>query len=1013
MNLTELSLKRPVTISMVATCFVLIGILAGRLLPLEFMPDIDVPMIDVNLPYPGSSPEEVERLITRPAEEVLATISDIKRMTSNASEDGGNVRLEFEWGVETDIKAMEARDKLENIRGQFPADLERFFVRKFSITDMEILTLRLSSNRDLSNAYDLLNRNLKRRLERIEGISRCDLYGVEQKQIRIQLLPDRIIAYQIDIGRLVQALQRSNFLLTAGKITDGNKRFVLRPIGEFQSIEEIGEFIVKDDVRLRTIAQITYEQPERTYGRHLGGKYAIGLDIFKESGANTVEVADRVLEEIEKIGRLPEMEGINIFFLENQADAIVSSLEELLKSGMLGGLFAVVVLYFFLRRLSTTLIVALAVPCSLFITMAFMYFFGISLNILTLMGLMLAIGMLVDNAVVVTESIHRHQHGASRSEAAIVRGVMEVALAITAGTCTTMIVFLPNIVSPNDQISIYLKHVAITICIALSASLVLARTLVPLLASKVKPPRERKKNVIDRLIVRYSVALSWTLRHPAISLLLALLVLGSTAIPFLYVKLDMFNEPKDRRLRLFYHISGSYTLEKVEQAVDLYEEYLFAHQAEFEIEAVYSYFQGNFASSTILLTKDGKARKSMEEITDAIRAGLPRTAIANPSFDFQSAMSQGESIQVALTGASSERLAELSQEVAWTLEQIEGLADVRSSAEVGTEEVHVKIDRERARRYGFSPRSIADIVSASMRGVNLPRFRTDDGEVQMRLAFHESDTQTLEHLSRVPLFNGADEPVKLASLARFEVRRGPRNIYRENRVTSLAVGANLENITVTEAGERIRQALDNFDFPPGYTWHYGRSFDEEEDAFNTMMINLALALALIYFVMASLFESLIFPAAIWTQILFAVVGVYWFFLITGTLMTMMSLIGILILIGVVVNNGIVLIDYVNQLRSSGMPRNAALLQAGQDRLRPILMTAGTTVLSMIPLCLVTTQIGGDGPPYFPMARAIVGGLTFSTVVTLLILPTIYVLLDNLRQWARGVMRAASKPRIGQ
>ncbi len=903
---------------------------------------------------------------------------------------------------------------MDGIRHLLPPDLERFYVRKWSTSDMEMLQLRISSTRDLSNSYDMLNRNFKRRIERIEGVSKVDLYGVERKEIRVQLSADRIISHRIDIGRLVQDLQRSNFMVTAGKVTDGGTRFVLRPVGELKNVEQIRDLVINDrGLRLSDIAEVTYDNPELDYGRHLDRKYAIGLDVFKEGGANTVDVSERVIREIDAVGRLPEMEGVRIFYFDNLAEGIVSSLNELLKSGIFGGLLAMVLLFFFLRRIETTLIVLIAVPFSILIAVAFLYFLGLSLNILSMMGLMLAVGMLVDNAVVVTESIHRHQlldPGAEKKKSIRV-GVNEVALAITAGTLTTAIVFLPNIVSPNNNISIYLKHIAIALCIALGASLVLAQTVVPLLVSRVKPPDERRESkLIARISGRYSRLLDWSLHHRRASVGLILLLLFSVAVPMSLVKQDMFDEPDERRIRLHYHINGSYTVEKVEAAVDIYEDYLFENQDDFEIESVYTYYQGDYAMSTITLKEGDGARKSMEEIRDEIREGLPRLAIAEPSFEWQSTGGGDKSIRVQLIGKSSEQLTSLSREVAWTLSRVEGLTDVRSEAETGEEEVHVVVDRDRARQLGFSTREIANVVSAAMRGMNLRPFQGDFSEIPVRIEFQEDDRQTVENLRNLPLFTGEHEPVSLASVADFQMSRGPRNIQRENRTTSLGVTANLDGLTMNEAKTRIGQVLANFNFPPGYTWNYGERFDFEQEAFSTMLINLLLALALIYFVMAALFESLLFPAAIWTQILFAIVGVYWFYLITGTTMTMMGMIGILILIGVVVNNGIVMIDYVNQLRARGMNRHQALVEAGGARLRPILMTAGTTVLSLVPLCVVTTQIGGGGPPYFPMARAIVGGLTFSTIVTLLVLPTIYVLLDDIRMWAGSIIRSARTPR---
>lgn len=1009
MNLTESSMRRPVTTLMLFVCFVVIGLISSKLLPLEYFPDLDSPYLSVEIPYSGSTPEEVEREITRPAEEVLATMSGYKRMTSNSRENGANIQFEFDWGENIDLKAMEAKEKLDGIRSQLPPEVERIFVHRWSTTDMEMMTLRVSSNRDLSNAYEMLDRNLKRKIERLDGVAKVDLYGVQKKEIRIELIADRIISHQVDLNRLVQTLRRANFSVAAGKILDGTNRYVVRPIGEFKTVDEIGDLIVGDrNIRLSDIAQINYGSPELHYGRHLNQRYAVGLNIYKEAGANVVEVCRRIVQEIDGIGQNPEMAGISIYYMDNQGDGIISSINELLKSGLLGGFLAILVLYFFLRQLATTLIVALAVPFSLLITLAIQYFFGLSLNILSMMGLMLAVGMLVDNAVVATESIHRHQKlNPKDPKRATIVGVKEISMAISAGTLTTAIVFLPNIVNPNDEVSIYLKHVALTICISLGASLIIAQTVVPLLASRMKPPSSNSgSKLIDKMVDRYGRILRWTLDHPRWSFLIIVLLIGTTAIPLSFMKLDMFDGPDDRRLRLHYNVNGNYKLEKVERIVDVYEEYLFDHQDEFEIESVYTYYETNFAESTLLLKKGKDARKSMSQIQDEIRANLPIAAIANPSFERGSMGGRNESIRVQLIGKSTQMLTELSHEIAWTLSRIPGLQDVRSEAEVGEQEVQVKVNPDRARRYGFTTQTVANSISAAMRGINLRTFRSSEGEIDVRLQFQPDDKQTLENLRELPLMNDQNRPMKLAMLADFEVRRGPRTIRRTNRTTTMGVNANLDGVTVSEARERIQNVLNEYRFPAGYTWNYGQRFDDEEQAFNAMVINLLLALALIYFVMAALFESLIFPAAIWTQIIFAIIGVFWFFALTNTTMSVMGMIGILILIGVVVNNGIVLIDHINRLRSTGLSRRNAILEGGKERLRPILMTAGTTVLSLVPLCVVTTQIGGNGPPYFPMARAIVGGLAFSTVITLVILPTIYSMLDDLRIWTRAVVLRA-------
>jgi len=318
----------------------------------------------------------------------------------------------------------------------------------------------------------------------------------------------------------------------------------------------------------------------------------------------------------------------------------------------------------------------------------------------------------------------------------------------------------------------------------------------------------------------------------------------------------------------------------------------------------------------------------------------------------------------------------------------------------------VVVDRDRARQYGYSTQQVASTVSAAMRGQNLRRFRTPEGEVEMRVKFQDTDRQTMDNLRNITLPNADNNDIKLASLADFRVRRGPRRIHREDRATMIGVTAHLDDLTTDEAQEKIGQLLSRYQLPDGYSWGYGASFQDAEESQNIMMTNLLLALVLIYLVMAALFESLIHPLAIWTSIIFAIVGVFWFFMFTGTTFSIMAWIGILILIGVVVNNGIVLIDHINHLRSEGLPRHDAIVQAGRERLRPIVMTAATTILGLIPLCIGNTQIGGDGPPYYPMARAIVGGLAFSTVVTLIILPSIYIMLDDVRAWSRRIVQAA-------
>lgn len=1009
MNLTERTLKRPVTAFMIFICILVIGIIASRLIPLEYFPDMDFPVVNVNIPYPGSTPEEIERQITRPLEEALATIGGIKKMNSFSTESASNINLRFDWGVNTNIKAVEVKEKIDSIRTQLPDDIEHIQLNQASSNDVSIMSIRLSSKRDISESYDMLNRVLKRPLERIRGVSRVDIHGVSKKEIRIQLIADRISAHHIDIGKLGDTLRQSNFLVTGGNITDANKRYRVRPIGELNSIKELEDLIIgENNLRLKDIATVSYEQPRLEFGRHLNRQFAVGLDIFKEFGANTVDTSQQVKNELEKISKDPRMDGIRLFFMEDRGDGILSSLNELIKSGVIGALLAICLLFFFMRRISTTFIVALAIPFSLLITLAFMFFFKISINILSMMGLLLAVGMLVDNAVVVTESIHRHQALEKDPKKASLNGVKEVAVAIFAGTLTTVVVFLPNIISQRDEMSIYMKFISVVFVIALFASLILALTIVPLLTSRFKISASHTMPLfLQKLSQWYGRALHWILTRRKLSALFMFLIVFSIMIPFMVVKKDMFPQQEDRRLRLFYNINGTYTLKKVESVVDIVEGYLYAHKDRFEIDSVYSYYEGGTATSTILLKKGKEARKSQENIRLDIQEGLPKVSIATLTFEVPRSMGSGEKLLISLHGDSSSRLVDLSLEAARILSQIPGLTDVKSEATSGEQEIQVVVNRERASQLGISSSQVSTMVSVAMRGMNLRRFRDENGEIDVRAQFREGDKQTLDQLQNLIIYDKDKRPIKLTTIAEIGVRRGPRTIFHENRLTAMNVTMNLNGLSVDEAQEKITQIMAGFQLPAGYSWDFGTSFDFEKESSKNMMINTLLALFLIYFIMASIFESLVFPAAIWSSIIFAIVGVWWFFMITNTTFSLMAWIGVLILIGVVVNNGIVLIDHIERFRKNGYNRHDAIIEAGKERIRPILMTAGTTIFSLVPLCIANTQVGGDGPPYYPMARAIVGGLLFSTVVTLLILPRIYVMLDDMRNWAYSIIKNAA------
>ena len=780
MSPARFAMDRPVTIIMIFISMIAVGLISSRLLPLEFFPAVDIPFIILDMPYQGSTPEQVELEITRPAEEVIATLRGIKRLESTSSSNGSRLEVQFDWDADIAVKAVEARERMEAIRDQLPADLRRINVLKFNLTDQPVLTLRISSNRDLSMAYDMLNRSLVRPLERIPGVARVDFQGIEPREIRIELIADRVVSHGIDLNQLQAQLSQVNFSDSAGLISDGETRYRVNPRGEFRSIDDIRNLVITaQGLRLSDIAEISYGSKRRNYARHLDRKYAIGVSIYKESGANLVDVGRRALEEIDRIGKTPEMQGINLFFLENRSEGVTESLSELLKAGLLGAFLSLFVLYFFLRSVQTTLMVSLAIPVAITITLGVMYFLGLSLNILSMMGLMLAIGMLVDNAVVVSESIHtEHEKTPSDARGSALRGVRAVGLAVAAGTLTSAAVFLPIIFGEKDQLSIFLTHVAITIVVSLTVSLFIAQTIIPLLASRLDKPANKKQNAaIDFLRDRYVRLLRWNMRHRWLAAAMVILTLISAAIPMYIVETDMFPQDQTRRLYMPYHLNGSYPLAKLKESVDRIEEYLYANQERFEIRAVYTYYveRSEGTGSVILLTDDKHSKRSSQEISSDIMAGLPRIAIGRPGFDFERA-GGGDKLSITLTGTSSEVLRELSEDAVRILSSVKGLIGVVSEAAAGDQEVQVHVNRERANQLGFSTREVAQAVAIAIRGVDLREFKGEQGEIPVRLQFREEDRQEIADLRDLKLRNSEGIAIPLMAMVDFIEGTGPTEI---------------------------------------------------------------------------------------------------------------------------------------------------------------------------------------------------------------------------------------------
>ena len=1020
---TDFALRRPVTTLMAFAAVAVIGLMSLRLLPLEQYPDVSFPFMGVGVPYPGSTPEETEELITRPIEEALATLPGIEEIHSTSSDQDSRFEIRFAWGTDINTAAFEVRNKMDTVRAQLPKTADRMWMWMASTADAQMLSVRFSADQDLSSQYDLLDRYFKKPIERLDGVARVELAGVEAREVRILVDPGRLAAHAVDIRQLVQLLEKSNFSGGAGQITGFGERLLVRPLGEFRTLDEIRNLTIRGNVHVADVASVELVSPEILRRRHLDGRPAVGLDVFKSSGANVVEVVDRVMKVVERNKALPQMQGIRVFVIDNQAEAIQTSLSDLTHAGLVGAALAFVVLFMFLRHWPTTLIVAAAVPLSLLVTLAVMYFAGLTINVMSMMGMMLAVGMLVDNAVVVTESVFRHrQLDPDNPQAATLAGVKEVGVATLAGTATCVVVFVPVLFGSNNQISIWLTHAAIPICVAMIASLIIAQTLIPMATSRfAAPPPADRKSWIARLQERYTRWLDWSIHHRGWTLLGLLTVIVLTVVlivlssmyPGKWLKFDPGAQDGGNQVFLSYNLKGTHPIDRVEAAVKTIERHFEGKREELGIKSIYSvYDQTNSMSIFVLKPRDEGGPKVQDFIAKA-QDGLPEIIIGKPSFKWDDENSMGgQRFSVQLTGESTEKLAGLADEVARVMSTVKGLEAVRSEAREGDEEVQIVVNRQRAAALGLTSGDVAQAVAAGMRGDRLREFRGTDRELTLRLAFRESDRQTVDNLAEFPIYLPTGARVPLSAIADFRIAKGPRSIERVDRLTSVAITGNVKaDATLDGVGKDVEALMKNYQLPPGYSWKLGKGFDNQDENTQTMMFNMLLAIAMIYLVMAAVFESTVYPMSIITSIIMAIVGVIWFMFVTRTTVTLMAFIGVQILIGVVVNIGIVLVAHINDLRAAGMERMAAIVQAGRDRLRPILMTTLTASLGLLPLAAgeASLAVGGGGPSYAPMARAIMGGLLAGAVMSLFVVPAFYVWIDNGAERLKRFVRQTRVP----
>ncbi len=1000
MTLPELAIQRHVTTLMIIVSLVVLGLVALARLPLAFLPDVEQPYLFVQIPYENASPDQTERMIVRPIEDAVGSVNGLRHIWSNCEREGGTVRLEFDWSSDMAVARTEVQEKIDRIRRDLPDDIGDIIVSTnwdSREMDMPIVEGRLSSNRNLSESYDLLDRKIVRPLERIAGVAQVRLDGVNPSEVRINLRVADIEAHGVDVRDVSRALRGSNFDMSLGEITEGQTRFTLRTVGSFKNVEEIENLPIRaDGLRLSDIADVQYEDPPLEYGRHLDGKFAIGITVSQEAKANTVEVCEEIEKRIQAMGVDPDLEGINFLVWFSQGKEIKKMLRDLTFAGIFGGLLASIVLFVFLRRLGTTIVAVMCIPFSLIVTCGLIWAQGKTLNTLSLLGLMVGIGMLVDNAVVVMENIFRRREMGEDRITASRLGAREVSNAVITATWTSVIVFLPLIFNKPSEMNIYLKELGVTVCITLLASLFISQTLIPMATSwfiRAKPrPRGRVMIWVEEHYVRL---LKFNLRHRWLTPVIGTVVVLGSIYPFMKIDKNFDATESEMFVQVRYEFSEDLSLKKKEELVTRVEQILEPYREEFKARSIYSFWSDEW-TLTRVYPREGETtpetmamvRRRLKEILPEI-PGVKLETQENQQFWRQDA---GKQIWFQIVGEDSETLGGLAEEAKKRLVEIAGLGDPQSSNERGELEIHVEIDRDLASRYGISPMQPAEVVGLTFRGRRLQRYRSPDGEREMRLTLDEKETESTSQLANLPLWTQEGDKVPLASLAEFKELPGPERIQRDGRLTSVWVGARYEEGTRDDYVAPVTAAMNAMEMPFGYSWTFGRWEQMQQEKSREFLVNLLLALLLVFAVMAALFESVRQALALMIALPFALAGAIWTLYITKTDFDSPAAVGLLLLIGIVVNNGIVMIEHINSYRRQGMPRFDAMVKGGRERLRPILMTAITTLISLFPMAVQRPSLGDVY--YYSMALVIMGGLLVSTFLTSILLPTSTTLVED-------------------
>jgi HAE1 family hydrophobic/amphiphilic exporter-1 len=1011
--------RRPVFATMVTLMVVVLGTVALSRLLIDLLPSIELPTVTIRTEYEGADPVVMERLVTQIVEEIAATVPGVEEMTSVSYEGNSSVRVSFGWGTDLDAAALDVQATLEDEISELPDDIVGPRVSKFDVDSFPVVLLGISSTLDPVELTEVVENQIRYRFARVPGVAQVDPWGGYNREVRVELDPDRINALGLPLNDILEAIRDANLDLPAGEIEIGRYEVTLRAPAEFSNLEQIRNTVIdRREGALVTLGQIaritdTYEKLSRII--RVNGERGLRLAIRKQAGANTVEVARGILEEVAAVNEaFPQIRIVPVI---DQGNFIERAIANVTRSVLYGGSLAVLVLLFFLRDLRSTLVISLAIPISVIATFALLYFGGFTLNLMTLGGLALGVGMMVDSSVVVLENIFRHrQEGGQDIEAAAVQGTGEVSSAVIAGTVTTLVIFLP-LVFVQGVSGVLFKELAYVIMFSLFCSLLVSLSLVPVLATRLlSVPATAAAGWTGRLAAGaggafaalengYRDLLEKVLRHRLLTVLAAAALLAASLLLAPLVGSEFLPPSDEGEVRVTGEMEVGTRLDLIDRQTRVMEQVVYAAVPETLSSVVSVITSGTRGRSTasgeirLSLVPAARRERSNAEIAadlrrrleDAIPGMKIRVRAPQGQFLLERILATAEGVTVEVRGFDLDVLDLLAGRVVERIGDVPGVTDVELSREAGIPQREIEIDRAKIADLGLTVRDVTGVIETAVAGSRAGEYRVQGNSYRILVQLEHAEKRSLDEILDLSLRTPGGEQVVLRNLVDTRAGSGPVTIERKDQQRLVTVTANVAGRDLGSVAADVQARLAEIPRPVGYDLLVAGNYEEQQEAFDELLVSLLLALLLVYMVLASQYESLGDPLVVMLSVPVAATGVLVTLFLTDTTLNLQSAIGCIMLAGIVVNNAILLVDQAAQLRRAGQGTRDALLEAGRRRLRPVLMTTLTTILALLPLAF---GIGEGADAQAPLARAVLGGLTASTLITLVLVPAVYSLFHG-------------------